>query len=61
MHTGYKGAGGLVSHLLYHICQIGLFMKHFYKEIHRLDGKVYLNSDDVAVIIGTSDFSKIVA
>lgn len=26
-------------------CRIGPFMKHFYKEIHRLGGKVYLNPD----------------
>lgn len=26
-------------------CRIGMFMKHFYKEIRKLDGKVYLNPD----------------
>lgn len=26
-------------------CRIGPFMKHFYKEIHKLGGKVYINSD----------------
>ena len=26
-------------------CRIGPFMKHFYKEIHKLGGKVYLNPD----------------
>lgn len=26
-------------------CRIGPFMKHFYKEIHKLSGKVYLNPD----------------
>ena len=26
-------------------CRIGPFAKHFYKEIHRLGGKVYLNPD----------------
>lgn len=26
-------------------CRIGPFMKHFYKKIHNLDGKVYLNPD----------------
>jgi rhamnosyltransferase len=26
-------------------CRIGVFMRHFYKEIHKLGGKVYLNPD----------------
>lgn len=26
-------------------CRIGPFMKHYYKEIHRLGGKIYLNPD----------------
>lgn len=26
-------------------CRIGIFMKHFYKEIHKFGGKVYLNPD----------------
>lgn len=26
-------------------CRIGPFMKHFYKEIHKMGGKVYLNPD----------------
>lgn len=26
-------------------CRIGPFMRHFYKEIHRLGGKIYLNPD----------------
>lgn len=26
-------------------CRIGPFMKHFYKEIHKLGGKIYLNPD----------------
>lgn len=26
-------------------CRIGFFIKHFYKEIHKLGGKIYLNPD----------------
>lgn len=32
---------------------IGPFAGHFYKEIHKLGGTVYLNPDGAAVIIGT--------
>lgn len=34
-------------------CRIGPFMGHFYKKIHKLGGRVYLNPDGAAVIIGT--------
>ena len=34
-------------------CRIGPFAGHFYKEIHKLGGTVYLNPDGAAVIIGT--------
>lgn len=36
-----------ITHPIVYImaCRIGPFMKHFYKEIHRLGGKVYLNPD----------------
>ncbi len=36
-----------ISHPIVYImaCRIGPFMKHFYKEIHKLGGKVYLNPD----------------
>ena len=32
-------------------CRIGPFAKHFYKEIHKLGGKVYLNPDGECEII----------
>lgn len=32
-------------------CRIGLFAGHFYKEIHKLGGTVYLNPDDWKDII----------
>ena len=36
-----------ISHPIVYImaCRIGPFIRHFYKEIHKLDGKVYLNPD----------------
>lgn len=36
-----------IAHPIVYImaCRIGPFMKHFYKEIHKLGGKVYLNPD----------------
>ena len=36
-----------ISHPIIYImaCRIGPFMKHFYKEIHKLGGTVYLNPD----------------
>lgn len=36
-----------IAHPIVYImaCRIGPFMKHFYKKIHRLGGKVYLNPD----------------
>lgn len=36
-----------ISHPIVYImaCRIGPFMKHFYKKIHKLGGKVYLNPD----------------
>ena len=36
-----------ISHPIVYImaCRIGLFIRYFYKEIHKLDGKVYLNPD----------------
>lgn len=36
-----------IEHSIVYImaCRIGPFMKHFYKEIHKLGGKVYLNPD----------------
>ncbi|MCR2021202.1 DUF1972 domain-containing protein, partial [Blautia pseudococcoides] len=36
-----------ISHPIVYImaCRIGPFMKHFYKEIHKLGGTVYLNPD----------------
>ena len=36
-----------ISHAIVYImaCRIGPFMKHFYKEIHKLGGMVYLNPD----------------
>lgn len=32
-------------------CRIGLFARYFYKEIHKLGGKVYLNPDGACEII----------
>lgn len=36
-----------IAHPIIYImaCRIGPFMKHFYKEIHKMGGKVYLNPD----------------
>jgi len=36
-----------INHSIVYImaCRIGPFIKHFYKEIHKLGGKVYLNPD----------------
>lgn len=36
-----------IEHAIVYImaCRIGPFMKHFYKEIHKLGGKVYVNPD----------------
>ncbi len=36
-----------INHPIVYImaCRIGPFIRHFYKEIHKLDGKVYLNPD----------------
>lgn len=36
-----------IAHPIVYImaCRIGPFMKHFYKEMHKLGGKVYLNPD----------------
>lgn len=37
----------IIPHPIVYImaCRIGPFMKHYYKEIHKLGGKVYLNPD----------------
>lgn len=39
--------GKKIKHPIIYImaCRIGPFMKHFYQEIHKLGGKVYLNPD----------------
>lgn len=46
-------------------CRIGPFMKHFYKEIHKLGGTVYLNPDGECEIIWATrnnpDFMRVCA
>lgn len=46
-------------------CRIGPFMKHYYREIHRLGGCVYLNPDGECEIIWTTrekpDFIRVYA
>lgn len=46
-------------------CRIGPFMKHFYKKIHKLGGKVYLNPDGECEIIWATrekpDFMRVYA
>ena len=46
-------------------CRIGPFAAHFYKEIHKLGGKVYLNPDGECEIIWTTrekpDFMRVYA
>lgn len=56
-----------ISHSIVYImaCRIGPFMKHFYKGIHRLGGKIYLNPDGECEIIWTTrkspDFMRVCA
>lgn len=56
-----------ISHPIVYImaCRIGPFMKHFYKEIHKLGGTVYLNPDGECEIIWATrekpDFMRVYA
>ena len=56
-----------ISHPIVYImaCRIGPFMKHYYHEIHKLGGRVYLNPDGECEIIWTTrekpDFMRVCA
>ena len=52
----YIEKNGIQNPIVYILaCRIGPFIGHFYKKIHKLGGKVYLNPDGAGVIIGTQN------